>query len=160
MKLQFTAYGIPAPQGSVKSIPLKGGKGVRTVSKTNRLVEWREVVRYAAWQAAGPGWETQDGAAKVRMRFWIPRPKGRAKTVDVLPTRGEDLDKYIRAVNDSITNAGIWTDDSRVVHIEAGELYAVGPDLPKIWNPSFHMSRPCVEVWIEWLPNDASLLGS
>jgi len=156
--LQFTAYGVPAPQGSVKSIPLKGGKGVRTVAKTPRLVEWREVVRHAAEMAAGPTWQTQDGPAIIRMTFWVPRPKNAPKTVDVLPLRGEDSDKYARATNDAITNAGIWTDDSRVIRMEVEKLYAVGPDLPKIYDPAIHKSMPCVEVVIRWIPNDATSL--
>lgn len=153
--VRFIAYGIPITQGNVKSYPIKGGKGVRTVSKTPPLIEWREIVRDAAERAVGAGWETEDGDALVRLRFWLPRPKDKPKTRDVKPGRSaKDLDKLERAVYDSITNAGIWTDDSRVVDAVLSKRYCVGPHLPAIYRPDYHQVAPCVEVSISWYPPD------
>lgn len=148
--LEFVAWGTPITQGSVKSIPLKGGKGVRTVSKTPPLIEWREVVRAAAEKAAGSGWETQDGAAIIVLKFWLPRPKDRPKTRDVLPIKGQDSDKLERAVFDAITNAGVWTDDARVCDAIIRKRYVVGPDLPAIYQAGYHRTAPCVDVRIAW----------
>lgn len=148
--LRFTAYGAPVTQGSVSAYPTKGGRGVRTVSKTPALIEWREIVRAAAVAAAGPDWETQDGAAKVHLAYFVPRPRSAPKTIDIWPTKGQDIDKLERAVFDAITNAGIWTDDSRVVQVVHKKRYAVGPDLPRIYKPGWHRVQPCVEVTIIW----------
>lgn len=149
-RLEFTAYGVPVTQGNVKSYPIKGGKGVRTVSKTQPLIEWREVVRDAAARAAGPEWETVDGAVLARVKFWVPRPKTAPKTRDIKPIRGRDLDKYERAVYDSITNAGVWTDDSCVTDAILSKRYVVGPDLPAIYRPGYHATMPCVQVMLSW----------
>jgi Holliday junction resolvase RusA-like endonuclease len=52
----------------------------------------------------------------------MPRPK----TVQdrALPSVMPDLDKLIRAVADSLTDAGIYADDSRIVRINAAKVYA------------------------------------
>lgn len=150
--LEFIAHGVPVTQGSVKSYPTKGGKGVRTVSKTAPLIEWREVVRDAAERAAGPGWETRDGDALIRLRFWLPRPTTAPKTRDIKPGKGKDIDKLERAVLDAITNAGVWTDDSRVCDAITSKRYCVGPDLPRIYRPDYHRTSPGVEVTVSWYP--------
>ncbi len=156
-QLEFTAHGIPITQGSVNAYPTKGGRGVRVVSKTPKLVEWREIVRHAAELAAGDGWEVQDGAAMVNITFWLPRPKTAPKTVDVLPLKGVDLDKLVRAIFDGTTAAGVWTDDSRAVGLVTWKFFAVGPDLPKIYRPEWHRTTPRAEVKITWLASTTGL---
>lgn len=152
MWLEFTAYGTPVTQGSVTSYPTKGGRGVRTVSKTPPLIEWREIVRAAAESVLPDEWEVQDGPAKVWLRFFLPRPANRPKTIDVYPSHGKtDIDKYDRAILDSLTNAGVWTDDTRVVDLSSKKRYAVGPDLPRIYKPGVHRTSPRVEVKVLWL---------
>lgn len=158
-RLQFIAHGRPVTQGSTKSYPTKGGKGVRTVSKTPPLIEWREIVRDAAARAAGTEWHTQDDEAWVRLQFWVPRPGTAPKTRDVRPKRGQDLDKLERAVYDSITNAGVWTDDSRVCDAVLSKRFVVGPDLPRIYIEGYHRTAPCVVVEIAW-PDSDSPAGS
>lgn len=154
-RLEFTAHGVPITQGSVKSYPVKGGKGVRTVSKTPPLIEWREIVREAAERAMREaGLETQDGSAIIRLRFYLPRPKNAPKTVDIKPMRGKDMDKLERAVYDAITNAGVWTDDSRVCDAIITKRFCVGPDLPRIYDPVHHRVSPRVEALITWPVGD------
>lgn len=156
MHLSFTAHGVPTSQGSVTAYPTKGGRGVRVVSKTPKLVEWREIVRHAAELAAGEAWETQDGAALVHITFYLDRPKTAPKTRDVLPKKKEDLDKLVRAIFDAVTSAGIWTDDSRATGLTTFKFFAVGPDLPKIYDPEKHRVSPRVEVQITWLNEDSA----
>lgn len=159
ISLNFTAHGIPVTQGSVTAYPTKGGRGVRVVSKTPKLVEWREIVRHAAEHAAGPDWETQDGPVSVHLEFYLPRPKSAPKTKDVFPIHGGDIDKLQRACLDSITAAGIWTDDSRVISVMAFKFFAVGPDLPKIYDPAQHRPTPRMEVDLTWFNEDGSMPG-
>jgi Holliday junction resolvase RusA-like endonuclease len=52
--------------------------------------------------------------------FFMPR----GKTVKrEMPTVPPDLDKLIRAINDSATDAGIIEDDSQVIEIVAYKFY-------------------------------------
>lgn len=153
-RLEFIAYGEPISQGSVNAYPTKGGRGVRTVSKTPALIDWRETVRAAAVRALPPDWVAHDDAALIRLRFWLPRPKSAPKTRDIKPTTGRDLDKLDRAVWDALTNAGVWTDDNRVTDTISIKRYAVGPHLPAIYRPDYHQVAPCVEVAVTWHPPD------
>lgn len=147
--LQFVAYGEPISQGSVKAYAVGGRAHV--VSKNNDLTAWRETVRQAAASAAGNAWEMRMDAAFVELRFFLRRPSTAPKTIDVYPITGRDIDKFERAVLDSITNAGIWKDDNRVVDLASKKRYCVTPDLAKIYDPKLHRRVPGVEVSIRWL---------
>jgi Holliday junction resolvase RusA-like endonuclease len=151
MRLSFFAAGTPVTQGSVRAY-VAGGVA-RVVSKTPPLVEWRDVVRLAAHQEkTRMGLDVATGPASVTLAFYLPRPASKPKTIDVFPFSSKtDLDKYVRAVLDAITNAGVWTDDNRVVDLAAKKRYAVGPELPRIYDPAIHVPTPGVQVGIEWL---------
>ena len=43
------------------------------------------------------------------------------------PDRKPDIDKNLRAVCDSLTDAGVWEDDARVVHCVASKVFAGSP---------------------------------
>lgn len=149
MHLRFEVFGTPVTQGSAQAF-VRGGRA-HVVTKTPPLIEWRDTVRLAAVAAAGPDWQMQDGAAKVSLTFYLPRPKSAPKTIDILPSHGRtDLDKYIRAALDAITNAGVWTDDSRVTDLHSRKRYAVTPDLHRIYVPGQHREVPGMEALITW----------
>lgn len=60
------------------------------------------------------------GAVSLDVMFFMPR----GKTVKrEMPTVPPDLDKLIRAINDSATDAGIIEDDSQVIEIVAYKFY-------------------------------------
>jgi Holliday junction resolvase RusA-like endonuclease len=61
------------------------------------------------------------GACKVTIEFYMPRPKSRP--TDVFHHVKPDVDKLSRAVLDSLTDAGVIQDDSRVVKLTAMKLY-------------------------------------
>jgi Holliday junction resolvase RusA-like endonuclease len=147
--ITIEAYGKPEPQGSARAY-VRGGKAIVT-SANSELRPWRDTVAAAARDALGehPGWVRTSAPIFLTVSFWMPRPKSAPKTRDILPVRGVDLDKLIRAVGDSLTNAGVWVDDSQVVDIRALERYVVGPDLPKIYIPGWHRTAPGVTIHVE-----------
>ena len=57
------------------------------------------------------------------MLFILPRPKTVAPNKRVLPIVPPDIDKLVRAVADSLTNARVWSDDSNVCKLEAYKIY-------------------------------------
>lgn len=119
MELFFEVYGIAAPQGSKKSI----GNG-RFVEASKKLPAWRKAVKEAAESAiADSDWVTLSGPAELSVVFFLPRPQSVTASKRMLPTVPPDIDKLIRAVADSCTNALVWGDDSLVCKVTAYKVY-------------------------------------
>ena len=83
------------------------------------------------------------GPAKLELVFTFPRPKshvlksgGLAKGAPAHKTSSPDLSKLIRCVEDSLTDAKVWTDDSYVVEVNALKRYAK------------HTEATGVKVWV------------
>lgn len=114
--LEFWVPGIPVPQGS-KSI-FRG----RLVDANKALKGWRRTVTQAATTALA-GRNGFDDSVSVLLDFYMPR----GKTVKrPRPSTRPDLDKMIRAIGDSLTDAHVWTDDGLVVTVHAAKYYADG----------------------------------
>lgn len=119
MELFFEVYGIPAPQGSKKSIG-----GGRFVEASKKLPAWRKRVKEAAEKAvADQSWLTLDSPAELSVVFFLPRPQSVAPSKRMLPTVPPDIDKLIRAVSDSCSDALVWRDDSLVCKVNAYKIY-------------------------------------
>lgn len=121
----FFVPGIPVPQGSKKGFSARGSRFVQIVDDNKATLRpWRaEVARIAA--AAWVYGRRLDGPVRVECAFVLPRPKSvRREYPHVKP----DVDKLLRALFDGITDAGlVWTDDSRVVQVEASKVYGEVP---------------------------------
>jgi Holliday junction resolvase RusA-like endonuclease len=112
--LVFTAHGIPAPQGSKRHV----GRGI-IVESSDRLKPWRDTVKHAAIEAMGNR-PMIDEAVYVSMTFFLPRPKTSKRRH---PTTRPDLSKLVRAVEDAITDARVWRDDSLVIGLDVWKAY-------------------------------------
>lgn len=134
--LKFEVYGTPGTAGS-KRAAVRGGKAV-IFSDSQKIAPWRQDVVAAARAAMPEGWEPLTGPVNINLTFWLPRPKGAPKTVDILPNKGLDIDKLMRGTSDAMTNAGVWVDDSQIVGVVLFKFYSVGPDLARIYLPDFH----------------------
>lgn len=112
--------GTPVPQGSVNAY-----RG-RVVAVTPKLREWRNRIRAATMaKHAGP---PLDGPLTVHMVFQLAPPK---RPRWPLPAVKPDLDKLVRAVNDSLSTTtaqpGVITDDARIVSFTATKTYHGNP---------------------------------
>lgn len=147
--LLIEAYGNPETQGSSRAFVDKGGRA-HVTSDNEKLRPWRDTVTWAARQALtrDPAWVQAAGPVRVDTAFWLRRPASAPKTRDILPVTGKDVDKMLRSIFDSLTNAGVWLDDNRVCSGEFTKRYAVGPHLAKIYRPDFHWPQPGVSVLI------------
>jgi Holliday junction resolvase RusA-like endonuclease len=115
--IQVFAPGIPQPQGS-KNAYRRGNKIVLVEANKN-LPAWRRLVTEKL-EAANSSCQPLTGAVSLDVMFFMPR----GKTVKrEMPTVPPDLDKLIRAINDSATDAGIIQDDSQVIEIVAYKFY-------------------------------------
>ncbi len=141
--LSFDIVGTPVPQGSKRVVSSAGRSGRAWVIDTNdkTLRPWRATVAAAAKAAIPDGWDTAASYAMFAT-FSFPRPKSHYGARGVLPSRAgtdhrqkPDVDKLLRAVMDSLTDAGVWRDDSQVCVVAAR----------KEWTTD--AGRLAVEVW-------------
>lgn len=125
-RISFAVRGIPAPQGSKSFKGLsKAGRAILTES-SKKVRPWRQDVKAAAEALIERmGLAPIDGPVIVRMVFTLPKPASAPKRRRTYPMRTPDLSKLARSTEDALTDAGIWTDDARV--IEYARLAKVFP---------------------------------
>lgn len=123
--LIITVRGTPAPQGSKRHV----GKGVM-VESSKKVKPWREAVKWAAICAMEPApGNPLDSPLIVEFCFTLARPKSAPKH-RIHPDRMPDLSKLIRATEDALTDAGVWTDDARLVAYHQPRKVYVGSGDP------------------------------
>lgn len=118
MTLDFTVYGVPIPQGSVRAFVVKG-RAVVTADNRRDLGTWRQEIAAGA-RAAGA--VPCEGPVEVMLTFRLPWPRSRPKRAQ-WPDKRPDLDKLVRAVLDALTGLA-WHDDGQVVALRAVKAYA------------------------------------
>lgn len=112
----FFIEGTPIPQGS-KNAYVRGGRAV-LVEANKKLKPWRENVAATARQIGHRF--PKDTPVKLTALFIFERPKSvKREHMSVKP----DLDKLMRALNDGLTDAGVWGDDSRVISMNVRKEY-------------------------------------
>jgi Holliday junction resolvase RusA-like endonuclease len=116
-ELLIEVFGDPASQGSHSVI---NGRIVQVNSAKHK--KWRNAVVFAALDLISEDWKPIDEPVELSVVFYLPRPN----TVRdrEFPAVMPDLDKLVRSVGDSLTTAGIYVDDSRIVRLTATKLYA------------------------------------
>ena len=118
--LSIDISGRPAPQGSKKSV----GNN-RFVEASKYLPAWRKAVLIAAVEAKeANGWDTLEDAVELECVFYLERPATVPPQKRPHPIKPPDTDKLIRAVADSLTQAGIFADDSQIIKVTAFKFYA------------------------------------
>ena len=113
LSLGFFVPGVPVQQGSKVAGKRKDGTlFVRESAKGHKA--WRRDVKEAAESAliASDDWEAgYDGPIELSVTFYFPTiASGRH-----WKTSAPDLSKLVRAIEDSLTDAGVYKDDSRIV---------------------------------------------
>lgn len=118
--ITFGVNGIPKPQGS-KTIRTAGGRSWLTEASPE-VYKWREKVRETAKRVfiLNALQKPLDEPVEVEITFYLPKPKSVDRNQ---PAVKPDLDKLVRAINDSIQGILI-ADDSRVCRIIAEKRYA------------------------------------
>lgn len=128
--MHITVYGRPITQGS----KIRTRWAMRD-SNGHTLDPWRDNVRSMAIKAveADTGFGTDP--VNVHITFTFARPNshfGTGRNSSVVKASAPpfpsshsigDIDKLVRAAFDSMTDAGVWADDSQVVHL--GDIWKV-----------------------------------
>lgn len=121
--LAFTVPGQGVPQGSKNAY--RRGDRIVLVESSSRLPAWRSQVVEQASRAIehSVGEFPIDGPVQVWVTFSLKHPK---RNGTPWPTKRPDVDKLARAVLDALTIAGVFGDDSQVVHLTARKVWALG----------------------------------
>ena len=114
--LSFFVPGKAAPQGSKRHV----GKG-RLIESSEDLPAWRAAVTSAA-KAAHTGNAPIDAPVSVALTVYVQKP--RTTRFRAYPAGPPDLDKYQRGVGDALEQAGVLTNDARIVHWDPWKLWA------------------------------------
>lgn len=130
-------YGIPAPQGSKRAIRNQHTGRLVTQENSPNLAPWRQDVKYAAEAVLTEAGRPQpfQGAVVVRMVFTLPRPATVKRSKRPYPSVYPDILKLGRAVEDALTAAGVWKDDSLVVEYTRLAKVYVGEDEEALDRP-------------------------
>ena len=132
-RLSLFVPGTPAPQGSkVAMLSRSTGRPMMMETKACRgnLNAWRAAVAWNAQQAMNGNPLKYEGAVHLVCTFTFIRPKSHLTTKGALrkgkpfgKTTKPDLSKLIRAVEDALTDAGVWRDDSQVVEYAVSKRF-------------------------------------
>lgn len=116
---EFFIPGKPVQQGS-KTAFVVGKRAIVTDQNDKTLKPWRAHVAATA-TAAHPG-PRIEGPVIVIANFHLERPQSVKREY---PTVYPDLDKFVRALLDGITQAEtVWRDDAQVVSLHASKSYS------------------------------------
>lgn len=136
-ELQFEVPGIAQPGGSKRALPLRGKKGARPiiVDANAKARPWKDVVIHYARKAMLHGdRKIFSGPVALCVRFALPRPKyhygagGKIKaSAPGLHTKKPDVLKLARALEDALTEAGVWIDDAQIVDEQLRKVYDSRP---------------------------------
>jgi len=125
VSLTFDVYGRPAPQGSKRYVGGNRAQGGRFIEASKYLPAWRKAVTSTAVAIMeDEGWATCTDPVTLEVIFYLERPATIPQSKRPWPIKPPDLDKLLRAVADSCSDAGVWHDDDQVVHVIAWKCYA------------------------------------
>jgi len=117
--------GHPAPQGSKKAFLNRHTGRIQQVEMSPRLPGWRDNVRQAAvgeilcscrpdCRDLSPGFPL-DEALVLTMVFTMPKPGSAPKSRKTWPDKMPDLSKLARSTEDALQEAGVYSNDARIV---------------------------------------------
>jgi crossover junction endodeoxyribonuclease RusA len=142
MTLSFFAAGTPQPQGSSKGYPIRrrdGSVGVAITTANVKLKPWRQTVQVHAQLAleqAGLRGQLAEGGVAITAQFYLPPPKAAESQLRkgrfVPMVKRPDVDKLARGLLDALTGV-IFADDSQVMELLAGKVYAQPGRQPGVW---------------------------
>ncbi len=125
--------GIPVPQGSSRAFVI-GGRA-RITSANKNLKPWRQEMAAAfleTMEKYGHPSPLFTGPVSITAVFLMPRTKSLPKSKEKPHTVKPDLDKLIRSVADSLSNARVLADDSIITSLTLSKRYALANEVPGV----------------------------
>jgi Holliday junction resolvase RusA-like endonuclease len=124
MKIAFTVYAHPEPQGSTKAVVPPGWTRAVITSDNTALKSYRHVVGMAAVVAmrdAGQAMIPADAPVCLAVRFYLTKPPSVPKK-RWAPVVKPDLDKLLRATFDALAGI-VYARDQQIVSARADKVY-------------------------------------
>lgn len=126
MKVSFTVFGKPIPQGSMRAFTPKGWKRPILTSANPALKSWRQelvtAAREAVFQSTEVGFPIKAGIpVRATLRFFFAAPK--REKGGIKATR-PDADKLLRSCLDGMSGV-VYCDDAQVAHAEIFKLFGI-----------------------------------
>ena len=136
---EFKVIGRPAPQGSKRGFVNKSTGRVVMVEQSKYVKPWRDIVVSACIDPRRPAF---DGPLRLRMVFTMAKPASKPKHLKTYPDVAPDISKLCRAVEDAMTDAGVYRDDSQIVEYDRlAKVYPLeDPD-------ALHVPGVIVRIW-------------
>jgi Holliday junction resolvase RusA-like endonuclease len=108
--VSLTASPMPTPRPRFRAIPVRG----KTIVNTYHPKEYTEYQKTLEklFVAAFEGNEPYDCPVAVRIEVTVQKPK-----TTKLAAPKPDVDNYAKGILDSMTKAGIFTDDTKVIDL-------------------------------------------
>lgn len=128
--IAFRVNGLPAQQGSKRAFQHRTtGKVVMVEDNDPRKRTWRGDIADAIdrWKEAQPAFAAScplDGALRVEVMFYLPRPKSISVKKRPFPNVQPDVDKLARSILDTVTLNRLIVDDALVTDLITRKRYA------------------------------------
>lgn len=121
--IAFTVYGIASGMGSKRAFVPKGWTRPVITDSNRNLKSWQSLVADAASRAISerPEWAILDGAVRLTIAFYLPRPKSLGKKITA-HTKKPDCSKLLRSTEDALSGI-VYRDDAQIIEIVAGKFY-------------------------------------
>ena len=129
-RITFFVPGVPAPGGSKRFVGFgkKTGKAILVDAAGQRNKDWRASVGWCGSEAMQGG--LMYGPCRVRMIFFMPRPKGHfdsrgrlRPSAPAVPVTRPDVLKLARSTEDALTGI-VWADDAQTHTLILQKRYA------------------------------------
>ena len=120
--------GVPKPQPRARAFALKtdDGKYVARNKISGTAEGWKDVI--ARELKAVIPWEPLECPVAMELQFYLPRPQDLMRKRDpegpIPHTKAGDIDNFIKAVMDCLTQLGLWHDDKQVFRVSASKYFA------------------------------------
>ncbi len=120
--------GIPKPQPRARAFALKtdDGKYVARNKISGTAEGWKDVIARELKPVIP--WEPLECPVAMELEFYLPRPQDLMRKRDpegpVPHTKAGDIDNFIKAVMDCLTQLGLWHDDKQVFRVSAAKYFA------------------------------------
>ena len=169
--VSVTVLGLPQPQGSKDGFVPTYASGepvrkngrilVNIVDNNKRLPPWRRNIALMCRQAmTAQGQAPLAGPLLVTVTFTVRKPEGAPKRRRTWPDVRPDVDKYLRALLDGMTDGGVYQDDGQVVAVLCAKCYPGEPSTAFGWeNPLAEPGAHAIVKRLAWVPGEQLQIG-